>query len=70
MELGLLYEFDCLQPWAHPHPWGQRTAERQAYKENIEQIVLADKVGFEAVWLVEHHFRENQIGRASCRERV
>jgi alkanesulfonate monooxygenase SsuD/methylene tetrahydromethanopterin reductase-like flavin-dependent oxidoreductase (luciferase family) len=60
MELGLLYEFDCPQPWAHAHPWGQRTAERQAYKENIEQIVLADKVGFEAVWLVEHHFRENR----------
>ncbi len=60
MELGLLYEFDCPQPWAHAHPWGQRTAERQAYKDNIEQIVLADKVGFEAVWLVEHHFRENR----------
>ena len=45
MELGLLYEFDCPQPWAHEHPWGQRTAERAAYKENIEQIVLADKIG-------------------------
>ncbi len=60
MELGLLYEFDCPQPWAHAHPWGQRTAERQAYKDNIEQIVLADQMGFEAVWLVEHHFRENR----------
>ena len=60
MELGLLYEFDCPQPWASEHPWGQRTAERAAYKENIEQIVLADKMGFEAVWLVEHHFRENR----------
>jgi len=60
MELGLLYEFDCPQPWAGEHPWGQRTAERAAYRENIEQIVLADKMGFEAVWLVEHHFRENR----------
>ena len=60
MELGLLYEFDCPQPWAGEHPWGQRIAERTAYRDNIEQIVLADKLGFEAVWLVEHHFRENR----------
>jgi alkanesulfonate monooxygenase SsuD/methylene tetrahydromethanopterin reductase-like flavin-dependent oxidoreductase (luciferase family) len=60
MELGLLYEFDCPQPWAGNHPWGQRTAERATYHDNIEQIVLADKLGFEAVWLVEHHFRENR----------
>ena len=60
MELGLLYEFDCPQPWAGAHPWGQREAERAAYRDNIEQIVLADRLGFEAVWLVEHHFRENR----------
>jgi alkanesulfonate monooxygenase SsuD/methylene tetrahydromethanopterin reductase-like flavin-dependent oxidoreductase (luciferase family) len=60
MELGLLYEFDVPRPWPGEHPWGQRTEERRVYKENIEQIVLADKVGFEAVWLVEHHFRENR----------
>ena len=60
MELGLLYEFDCPQPWAGGHPWGQRTAERVAYRDNLEQIILADKMGFEAVWLVEHHFRENR----------
>ena len=60
MDLGLLYEFDVPQPWAGEHPWGQRMAERMAYRDNIEQIVLADKLGFEAVWLVEHHFRENR----------
>jgi alkanesulfonate monooxygenase SsuD/methylene tetrahydromethanopterin reductase-like flavin-dependent oxidoreductase (luciferase family) len=60
MDLGLLYEFDVPQPWAGEHPWGQRTAERAVYRNCIEQIVLADKVGFEAVWLVEHHFRENR----------
>ncbi|HKT76547.1 MAG TPA: LLM class flavin-dependent oxidoreductase [Sphingobium sp.] len=60
MELGLLYEFDVPRPWAGEHPWGQRIGERTAYRDNIEQIVLADKMGFEAVWLVEHHFRENR----------
>ncbi len=69
MELGLLYEFDVPQPWAGEHPWGQRTAERTVYRNCIEQIVLADQVGFEAVWLVEHHFRENR-SHMPCNEVV
>jgi alkanesulfonate monooxygenase SsuD/methylene tetrahydromethanopterin reductase-like flavin-dependent oxidoreductase (luciferase family) len=69
MELGLLYEFDVPRPWAGDHPWGQRTAERQAYQDNIKQIVLADQLGFEAVWLVEHHFRENR-SHMPCSEAV
>lgn len=60
MDLGLLYEFDAPQPWEGEHPWGQRMAERKTYRENIEQIVLADKMGFHTVWCVEHHFRENR----------
>ena len=60
MDLGLLYEFDVPQPWEGAHPWGQRHAERRAYAENLEQIVLADKLGFDTVWCVEHHFRENR----------
>ena len=60
MELGLLYEFEAPQPWAGEHPWGQRTAERAAYKNCMEQIILADKKGFHTAWLVEHHFREGR----------
>ncbi len=60
MDLGLLYEFDVPQPWEGEHPWGQRMAERKVYEECIEQIVLADKMGFDTVWCVEHHFRENR----------
>jgi alkanesulfonate monooxygenase SsuD/methylene tetrahydromethanopterin reductase-like flavin-dependent oxidoreductase (luciferase family) len=60
MELGLLYEFNVAHPWAGEHPWGQRTAERQVYRECITQIVAADKAGFKTVWCVEHHFRENR----------
>jgi alkanesulfonate monooxygenase SsuD/methylene tetrahydromethanopterin reductase-like flavin-dependent oxidoreductase (luciferase family) len=69
MELGLLYEFDVPQPWDGEHPWGQRMAERKAYGENIEQIVLADKMGFHTVWCVEHHFRENR-SHMPCNEVV
>lgn len=60
MELGLLYEIEAPKPWAGEHPWGQRTAERTAYKNCIEQIALADKKGFHTAWLVEHHFREGR----------
>jgi alkanesulfonate monooxygenase SsuD/methylene tetrahydromethanopterin reductase-like flavin-dependent oxidoreductase (luciferase family) len=60
MDLGLLYEFDCPQPWEGEHPWGQRNIERAAYRDNLEQIALADKLGFHTVWCVEHHFRENR----------
>lgn len=60
MELGLLYEIEAPQPWAGEHPWGQRVAERTAYKNCIEQIALADKKGFHTAWLVEHHFREGR----------
>ncbi len=60
MELGLLYEFEAPKPWAGEHPWGQRTLEREVYKNCIEQIVLADRKGFDTAWLVEHHFREGR----------
>jgi alkanesulfonate monooxygenase SsuD/methylene tetrahydromethanopterin reductase-like flavin-dependent oxidoreductase (luciferase family) len=60
MDLGLLYEFDVPQPWDGEHPWGQRMAERRVYNENLEQIAFADKLGFDTVWCVEHHFRENR----------
>ena len=60
MDLGLLFQFHCPQPWAGEHPWGQRTSERRAYRNCIEQSAFADKVGFDSVWCVEHHFRENR----------
>lgn len=60
MELGLLYEFEAPKPWAGDHPWGQRMAERTAYRNCIDQVALADKKGFHTAWLVEHHFREGR----------
>src|SRR5581483_7099071 len=60
MKLDLLYEVDVPKPWGKPHPYGQREAEQLAYKEAIEQIKLADKLGFHTSWHVEHHFREGR----------
>jgi alkanesulfonate monooxygenase SsuD/methylene tetrahydromethanopterin reductase-like flavin-dependent oxidoreductase (luciferase family) len=69
MELGLLYEIEAPQPWAGDHPWGQRVAERTAYRDALQQIALADRKGFETVWCVEHHFREGR-SHMPCSEAV
>ncbi|MGY0490616.1 LLM class flavin-dependent oxidoreductase [Streptomyces sp. WG-D5] len=63
MDLDVLYEIDVPKPWRGAHPYGQRAAEQRAYREAVEQIRLADRVGFRTVWAVEHHFRE---GRSHC----
>ncbi|MCU1617414.1 MAG: Luciferase-like monooxygenase [Frankiales bacterium] len=63
MKLDMLYEVDAPKPWDGPHPYGQRKAEQRAYREAVEQIRLADPLGFNTIWAVEHHFRE---GRSHC----
>jgi alkanesulfonate monooxygenase SsuD/methylene tetrahydromethanopterin reductase-like flavin-dependent oxidoreductase (luciferase family) len=63
MKLDLLYEIDAPQPWPGAHPHGQRQIEQRAYREAVEQIVLADQRGFNIIWAVEHHFR---AGRSHC----
>ena len=60
MKLDLLYEIDVPKPWPGPHPYGQRRGEQRAYREAIEQIKLADSLGFHTTWHVEHHFREGR----------
>jgi alkanesulfonate monooxygenase SsuD/methylene tetrahydromethanopterin reductase-like flavin-dependent oxidoreductase (luciferase family) len=60
VKLDLLYEVDVPKPWPGKHPYGQREAEQRAYEEAFEQILLADKLGFNTSWHVEHHFREGR----------
>lgn len=33
-----------------------RAIEQRAFESLIEQAILADKLGYEAIWMVEHHF--------------
>src|SRR5262245_57844057 len=63
MKLDLLYEVEVPQPWGKPHPWGQSECEQIAYQDTIDQVRLADQMGFHTTWHVEHHFRE---GRSHC----
>ncbi len=51
MQFGLLYEMET------PRPWNERS-EYNIYWQALEQIELADRLGFNFVWEVEHHFLE------------
>lgn len=51
MKIDLLYEMEMLKPWGP-------NAEYNTYWEAVEQIELADRMGFNTVWEVEHHFLE------------
>lgn len=51
------------KPTQEPFPAGQKHAEQEVYREAIEQIRLADRLGYQTVWAVEHHFRQ---GRSAC----
>jgi alkanesulfonate monooxygenase SsuD/methylene tetrahydromethanopterin reductase-like flavin-dependent oxidoreductase (luciferase family) len=41
------------------HPTDTSTTD-QRYAECLEQMVLAENVGFDSVWILEHHFTEDQ----------
>src|SRR5215510_8770291 len=49
MRFGLLYE--AQRPFQ-----GTDIDWNKLYKETLEQCVLADRVGFDNLWFVEHHF--------------
>ncbi len=60
MKIDLLYEI------AIPKPW-HANSEFEAYWQTIEQIELADQMGFDTVWEVEHHFL-NEFSHSSAPE--
>ena len=51
MRFGIFYEHQL------PRPWGA-DAEHKLLKDALEQVELADKLGIDYVWEVEHHFLE------------
>jgi alkanesulfonate monooxygenase SsuD/methylene tetrahydromethanopterin reductase-like flavin-dependent oxidoreductase (luciferase family) len=64
VKLDLLYEIQPkIGPAYQSFPDGQRRAQQETYREAIEQIQFADKLGFNTVWCVEHHFR---VGLSAC----
>jgi alkanesulfonate monooxygenase SsuD/methylene tetrahydromethanopterin reductase-like flavin-dependent oxidoreductase (luciferase family) len=51
MKFGLFYEHQLPRPW-------HNGAEHKLFKDALEQIELADRLGIDYVWQVEHHFLE------------
>ncbi|HEX7300956.1 MAG TPA: LLM class flavin-dependent oxidoreductase [Solirubrobacteraceae bacterium] len=51
MRFGLFYEHQI------PRPWGD-DGEHRLIQHALEQVEIADRMGFDYVWEVEHHFLE------------
>jgi probable F420-dependent oxidoreductase len=51
MNFGLLMPFQNPARWAQPYP--------DFYREQLDQIVLAEELGYDTIWLTEHHFDDD-----------
>src|SRR6187401_1419300 len=51
MKFGIFYEHQLPRPWG-PH------SEYQLLQDSLTQIELADRLGYDYAWEVEHHFLE------------
>ncbi|HEX9968869.1 MAG TPA: LLM class flavin-dependent oxidoreductase [Acidimicrobiales bacterium] len=70
MKFGIFYEHQLPRPW-------DEDAERRLIQEALEQVELADRLGFDVVWEVEHHFLEEyshssapEVFLAACSQRT
>jgi alkanesulfonate monooxygenase SsuD/methylene tetrahydromethanopterin reductase-like flavin-dependent oxidoreductase (luciferase family) len=73
MQFGVFYEFQLPKPWAED-------SEEQLFHEALEQVVLADRIGIDYAWAVEHHFLDEYshsaapevflAAAAACTERI
>ena len=57
MKYSVFYSFQA------PKEFG--ISPERLYHEGLEQIAIADDLGFHQVWLTEHHFMND--GRSYCR---
>jgi alkanesulfonate monooxygenase SsuD/methylene tetrahydromethanopterin reductase-like flavin-dependent oxidoreductase (luciferase family) len=60
MKFGIFYEHQL------PRPWGEG-AELQLFQDALDQVELADRLGIDFAWEVEHHFLE-EYSHSSCPE--
>src|SRR5215207_10166488 len=51
MRFGIFYEHQLPRPW-------EGDAEQRLISDALEQVELADRLGIDSVWEVEHHFLE------------
>jgi alkanesulfonate monooxygenase SsuD/methylene tetrahydromethanopterin reductase-like flavin-dependent oxidoreductase (luciferase family) len=70
MKFGIFYEHQLPRPWAEG-------AELRLFQEALDQVELADKLGLDYAWEVEHHFLEEyshssapEVFLAACSQRT
>src|SRR3954471_9720428 len=70
MKFGVFFEHQFPRPW-------ERGSEHHLFYDALEQIELADKLGFHTAWEVEHHFLEEyshssapEVFLAACSQRT
>src|SRR5216110_4000480 len=70
MKFGIFYELQLPRPWL---PGG----ELQLYQDALDQVELADRLGIDHAWEVEHHFLEEyshspapEVFLAACSQRT
>jgi alkanesulfonate monooxygenase SsuD/methylene tetrahydromethanopterin reductase-like flavin-dependent oxidoreductase (luciferase family) len=51
LKFGLMQDFRNPRQWHRPYP--------ELYQQILEQIVRAEELGYDNVWLTEHHFTED-----------
>jgi alkanesulfonate monooxygenase SsuD/methylene tetrahydromethanopterin reductase-like flavin-dependent oxidoreductase (luciferase family) len=51
MRFGVFYEHQLPRPW-------KKDDESKLFREALEQVELADRLGYDDAWEVEHHFLE------------
>jgi alkanesulfonate monooxygenase SsuD/methylene tetrahydromethanopterin reductase-like flavin-dependent oxidoreductase (luciferase family) len=70
MRFGIFYEHQLPRPWTEG-------LELELFQDALDQVELADRLGFDNVWEVEHHFLEEyshssapEIFLAACSQRT
>ena len=58
MKFGIFYELSVPRPWTPE-------AEHKVYKNALEQVRLADELGFYNVWAVEQGDRASRVNPAT-----
>ena len=70
MKFGIFYEHQLPRPWAEGD-------EQRLFQEALDQVELADRLGIDYAWEVEHHFLEEyshssapEVFLAACSQRT
>src|SRR6202008_4450947 len=70
MQFGIFYEPQLPRPWTEG-------AELKLFQEALDQVELADRLGIDFAWEVEHHFLEEyshssapEVFLAACSQRT